>query len=149
MHKVERFFYFFFYPLSPYVIENVSEYVAMPGDTTVITSHIKMCEVASTLNLGTDKVYLLQQKYPNGHNPVPDPMDSLAEASVARGTVLEKSWPCLSSGALAETVASPLGCGDGVTALVRRLRTAGCLNPFGVSSRQTCPNSVRNEAHLI
>lgn len=51
MHRVERFFLF----LSLYVIKNVSKYVAMPEDTTVITCHINMCEIASVLSLGTDK----------------------------------------------------------------------------------------------
>lgn len=36
-------------------LKNVSEYVAMLEDTTVITCHINMCERASTLNLRTGK----------------------------------------------------------------------------------------------
>lgn len=42
--------------------------------------------MTSALNLGTVKVYLQQQKYQNGCNPILDPTDAPAEASVAGGT---------------------------------------------------------------
>lgn len=51
MHKVERYFFSLLMPLK----KKVSECVAVPEDTTVITCHTNMCEMASTLNSGTDK----------------------------------------------------------------------------------------------
>jgi len=40
-----------------------------------------------------------------------------------------------------------MACGDGVTGQIRRLRTA--IYAFGVSSKQSCTNSIRKEADLI
>lgn len=44
-----------FFSLLMSLKKKVSGCVAVPEDTTVITSHTNTCEMASTLNLGTDK----------------------------------------------------------------------------------------------
>lgn len=130
----------------------MSEYVAVPEDTAVITCHINRYEMASMLNLGTNKVCPLQQKYPNGHNPVPDPTYWKLSWGLCsqrdRAAVLEESRPCPSCGVLCRTCSITPGHGDGMTSWVRRLRTAVYLHAFDVC-RQTCTNSVRKEANLI